>query len=72
MRNEADEENINFIVAIYNSDELVDQKRFGKIHEVFAYLGTAGMTGSFNRCVVQDGGQVLFDLDVDAQGKVSP
>lgn len=60
-----------FTVFIYEAHAVKDQRSFGSIHEAFAYLGTLDLTTTVERCVLDDGTKILFDLKRDADGNLS-
>jgi len=60
-----------FTVFIYEGHEVKNQKNFRNIREAFAYLGTLDLATSVERCLLDDGIKILFDLKRDKNGNLS-
>jgi len=60
-----------FTVFIYKENEVIGQKSFGNLHEAFAYLGTLDFTTNVERCILDNGTKILFDLKRDKDGNLS-
>lgn len=57
-------------VATYRGQQLLVEKKFEKLHEVFSHLGMASMEGNIDRCVLYQGEDLIFHLHLDEKGKL--
>ena len=60
-----------FTVFIYEGHAVKDQKSFGNIYEAFAHLGKLDLATNVERCVLDDGTKILFDLKRDEDGNLT-
>lgn len=57
-----------FTVFIYEGFAVKDQKSFRTIQEAFAHIGTLDIATKVERCLLDDGTKILFDLKRDKDG----
>lgn len=60
-----------YTVFIYEGHTVTDQKSFSHIHEAFQYLGKLDLATNVERCVLDDGAKILFDLKRDEAGNLT-
>lgn len=60
-----------FTVYIYKGHTVTEQQSFESICEAFAYLGKLDLTTNVERCLLDDGTKILFDLKRDKDGNLS-
>jgi hypothetical protein len=49
-----------------------EEKTFNNINEAFSHLGDLDFTTEVNECVLDDGIKILFYLQRDRDGRLSP
>lgn len=60
-----------FTVFIYEGHTVTEQKSFVSIFEAFTYLGKLDLTTNVERCLLDDGTKILYDLKRDKDGNLS-
>ena len=60
-----------YTVFIYKDCAVQSQESFNNIQKAFEYLGHLDLKTDVERCILDDGTEILFDLKRDEDGNLS-
>lgn len=62
---------MTYTVFIYKGGIAQSQKAFSNIQQAFAYLGELDLKTDVERCILDNGYKILFDLTRDENGDLT-
>ena len=62
---------MTYTVFIYKDDLPLSQEGFSDVQQAFAYLGELDLKTDVQRCILDNGIRILFDLTRDENGDLT-